>query len=144
MHEIHFNHTSSDTDKILSNPFDSSVVKTQLADAKAVQTSADNANKKAQNRLTTASVANKAAQDAVSNTTKTLNALKAIADLTPDAKLSWMKLLRHVRMQKVDSVTLKKQLTILTLMLLQKTKALDNAKVAQEKATTQTKSLMKN
>ena len=86
MHEIHFNHTSSDTDKILSNPFDSSVVKTQLADAKAVQTSADNANKTAQNRLTTASVANKAAQDAVSNTTKTLNALKAIADLTPDAK----------------------------------------------------------
>lgn len=86
MHEIHFNHTSSDTDKILANPFDSSVVKTQLADAKAVQTSADNANKTAQNRLTTASVANKAAQDAVSNTTKTLNALKAIADLTPDAK----------------------------------------------------------
>ena len=86
MHEIHFNHTSSDTDKILANPFDSSVVKTQLADAKAVQTSADNANKTAQNRLTTASVANKAAQDAVSNTTKTLNTLKAIADLTPDAK----------------------------------------------------------
>lgn len=86
MHEIHFNHTSSDTDKILSNPFDSSVVKTQLADAKAVQTSADNANKTAQNRLNTASVANNAAQDAVSNTTKTLNALKAIADLTPDAK----------------------------------------------------------
>ena len=27
MHEIHFNHTSSDTDKILANPFDSSVVK---------------------------------------------------------------------------------------------------------------------
>ena len=86
MHEIHFNHTSSDTDKILANPFDSSVVKTQLADARAVQTSADNANKTAQNRLTTASVANKAAQDAVSNTTKTLNALKAIADLTPDTK----------------------------------------------------------
>ena len=86
MHEIHFNHTSSDTDKILDNPFDSSVVKTQLADAKAVQTSADNANKTAQNRLTTASVANNAAQDAVSNTTKTLDALKAIADLTPDAK----------------------------------------------------------
>lgn len=86
MHEIHFNHTSSDTDKILSNPFDSSVVKTQLADAKAVQTSADNANKTAQNRLNTASVANNAAQDTVSNTTKTLNALKAIADLTPDAK----------------------------------------------------------
>ncbi|MBS6506358.1 SEC10/PgrA surface exclusion domain-containing protein, partial [Streptococcus vestibularis] len=86
MHEIHFNHTSSDTDKILSNPFDSSVVKTQLANAKAVQTSADNANKTAQNRLNTASVANNAAQDAVSNTTKTLNALKAIADLTPDAK----------------------------------------------------------
>ena len=71
--------------EILSNPFDSSVVKTQLADAKAVQTSADNANKTAQNRLTTASVANKAAQDAVSNTTKTLNALNAIADLIPDA-----------------------------------------------------------
>lgn len=47
MHEIHFNHTSSDTDKILANPFDSSVVKTQLADSKAVQTSADNANKTA-------------------------------------------------------------------------------------------------
>ena len=86
MHEIHFNHTSSDTDKILANPFDSSVVKTQLADAKALQTSADNANKTAQNRLTTASVANKAAQDDVSNTIKTLNAFKAIADLTPDAK----------------------------------------------------------
>ena len=86
MHEIHFNHTSSDTDKILANPFDSSVVKTQLADAKAVQSSADNANKTAQKDLTTALATNKAAQDAVSNTTKTLNALKAIADLTPDAK----------------------------------------------------------
>ena len=86
MHEIHFNHTSSDTDKILANPFDSSVVKTQLADAKAVQSSADNANKTAQKDLTTALAANKVAQDAVSNTTKTLNALKAIADLTPDAK----------------------------------------------------------
>ena len=86
MHEIHFNHTSSDTDKILANPFDSSVVKTQLAEAKAVQSSADNANKTAQKDLTTALAANKVAQDAVSNTTKTLNALKAIADLTPDAK----------------------------------------------------------
>lgn len=109
MHEIHFNHTSSDTDKILANPFDSSVVKTQLADAKAVQSSADNANKTAQKDLTTALATNKAAQDAVSNTTKTLNALKAIADLTPDAKA------------KLDEAT--------------KTKALANAKVAQEKAT---------
>ena len=53
------NHTSSDTDKILANPFDSSVVKTQLADAKAVQSSADNANKTAQKDLTTALASNK-------------------------------------------------------------------------------------
>ena len=67
MHEIHFNHTSSDTDKILANPFDSSVVKTQLAEAKAVQSSADNANKTAQKDLTTALAANLVAQVVVSN-----------------------------------------------------------------------------
>ena len=134
MHEIHFNHTSSDTDKILSNPFDSSVVKTQLADAKAVQTSADNANKTSQNRLTTASVANNAAQDAVSNTTKTLNALKAIADLTPDAKA---KLDEATEVRKNAETRLnnaQKAFDNLNSDVATKTKALADAKVAQEKA----------
>ena len=134
MHEIHFNHTSSDTDKILANPFDSSVVKTQLADAKAVQTSADNANKTAQNRLTTASVANNAAQDAVSNTTKTLNALKAIADLTPDAKA---KLDEATEVRKNAETRLnnaQKAVDNLNSDVATKTKALADAKVAQEKA----------
>ena len=134
MHEIHFNHTSSDTDKILSNPFDSSVVKTQLANAKAVQTSADNANKTAQNRLNTASVANNAAQDAVSNTTKTLNALKAIADLTPDAKA---KLDEATEVRKNAETRLnnaQKAFDNLNSDVATKTKALADAKVAQEKA----------
>ena len=134
MHEIHFNHTSSDTDKILSNPFDSSVVKTQLADAKAVQTSADNANKKAQNRLTTASVANKAAQDAVSNTTKTLNALKAIADLTPDAKAKLDEATEARKNAESRFSNAQKAVDNLNADVATKTKALDNAKVAQEKA----------
>ena len=134
MHEIHFNHTSSDTDKILSNPFDSSVVKTQLADAKAVQTSADNANKTAQNRLNTVSVANNVAQDAVSNTTKTLNALKAIADLTPDAKA---KLDEATEVRKNAETRLnnaQKAFDNLNSDVATKTKALANAKIAQEKA----------
>ena len=134
MHEIHFNHTSSDTDKILANPFDSSVVKTQLADAKAVQTSADNANKTAQNRLTTASVANNAAQDAVSNTTKTLDALKAIADLTPAAKA---KLDEATEVRKNAETRLnnaQKAVDNLNSDVATKTKVLANAKVAQEKA----------
>lgn len=134
MHEIHFNHTSSDTDKILSNPFDSSVVKTQLADAKAVQTSADNANKTAQNRLTTASVANKAAQDAVSNTTKTLNALKAIADLTPDAKAKLDEATEARKNAESRFSNAQKAVDNLNADVATKTKALDNAKVAQEKA----------
>lgn len=134
MHEIHFNHTSSDTDKILSNPFDSSVVKTQLADAKAVQTSADNANKKAQNRLTTASVANKAAQDAVSNTTKTLNALKAIADLTPDAKAKLDEATEARKNAESRFSNAQKAVDNLNADVATKTKALENAKVAQEKA----------
>ena len=134
MHEIHFNHTSSDTDKILSNPFDSSVVKTQLADAKAVQTSADNANKKAQNRLTTASVANKAAQDAVSNTTKTLNALKAIADLTPDAKAKLDEATEARKNAESRFSNAQKAVDNLNADVATKTKALANAKVAQEKA----------
>ena len=134
MHEIHFNHTSSDTDKILSNPFDSSVVKTQLADAKAVQTSADNANKTAQNRLTTASVANKAAQDAVSNTTKTLNALKAIADLIPDAKAKLDEATEARKNAEIRLNNVQKTIDNLDADVATKTKALDNAKVAQEKA----------
>ena len=134
MHEIHFNHTSSDTDKILSNPFDSSVVKTQLADAKAVQTSADNANKTAQNRLTTASVANKAAQDALSNTTKTLNALKAIADLTPDAKAKLDEATEVRKNAESRFSNAKKAVDNLNADVATKTKALHNAKVAQEKA----------
>ena len=134
MHEIHFNHTSSDTDKILANPFDSSVVKTQLADAKALQTSADNANKTAQNRLTTASVANKAAQDAVSNTTKTLNALKAIADLTPDAKAKLDEATEARKNVESRFSNAKKAVDNLNADVATKTKALDNAKVAQEKA----------
>ena len=134
MHEIHFNHTSSDTDKILSNPFDSSVVKTQLADAKAVQTSADNANKTSQNRLTTASVANKAAQDAVSNTTKTLNALKAIADLTPDAKAKLDEATEARKNAETRLNNVQKTIDNLDADVATKTKALDNAKVAQEKA----------
>ena len=134
MHEIHFNHTSSDTDKILSNPFDSSVVKTQLADAKAVQTSADNANKKAQNRLTTASVANKAAQDAVSNTTKTLNALKAIADLTPDAKAKLDEATEARKNAESRFSNAQKAVDNLNADVATKTKALENAKVALEKA----------
>ena len=134
MHEIHFNHTSSDTDKILSNPFDSSVVKTQLADAKAVQTSADNANKTAQNRLTTASVANKAAQDAVSNTTKILNALKAIADLTPDAKAKLDEATEARKNAESRFSNAQKAVDNLNADVATKTKALDNAKVAQEKA----------
>ena len=134
MHEIHFNHTSSDTDKILSNPFDSSVVKTQLADAKAVQTSADNANKTAQNRLNTASVANKAAQDAVSNTTKTLNALKAIADLTPDAKAKLDEATEVRKNAESRFSNAQKSVDNLNADVATKTKALDNAKVAQEKA----------
>ena len=133
MHEIHFNHTSSDTDKILSNPFDSSVVKTQLADAKAVQTSADNANKTAQNRLTTASVANKAAQDALSNTTKTLNALKAIADLTPDAKAKLDEATEVRKNAESRFSNAKKAVDNLNADVATKTKALHNAKVAQEK-----------
>ena len=134
MHEIHFNHTSSDTDKILSNPFDSSVVKTQLADAKAVQTSADNANKTSQNRLTTASVANKAAQDAVSNTTKTLNALKAIADLIPDAKAKLDEATEARKNAETRLNNVQKTIDNLDADVATKTKALDNAKVAQEKA----------
>ena len=134
MHEIHFNHTSSDTDKILSNPFDSSVVKTQLADAKAVQTSADNANKTSQNRLTTASVANKAAQDAVSNTTKTLNALKAITDLTPDAKAKLDEATEARKNAESRFSNAQKAVDNLNADVATKTKALANAKVAQEKA----------
>ena len=134
MHEIHFNHTSSDTDKILSNPFNSSVVKTQLADAKAVQTSADNANKTAQNRLTTASVANKAAQDAVSNTTKTLNALKAIADLTPDAKAKLDEATEARKNAESRFSNAQKAVDNLNADVATKTKALANAKIAQEKA----------
>ena len=134
MHEIHFNHTSSDTDKILSNPFDSSVVKTQLADAKAVQTSADNANKSAQNRLNTASVANNAAQDTVSNTTKTLNALKAIADLTPDAKAKLDEATEVRKNAESRFSNAQKSVDNLNADVATKTKALADAKVAQEKA----------
>ena len=134
MHEIHFNHTSSDTDKILSNPFDSSVVKTQLADAKAVQTSADNANKTSQNRLTTASVANKAAQDAVSNTTKTLNALKAIADLIPDAKAKLDEATEARKNAETRLNNAQKAVDNLKADVATKTKALADAKVTQEKA----------
>ena len=134
MHEIHFNHTSSDTDKILSNPFDSSVVKTQLADAKAVQTSADNANKTAQNRLTTTSVANKAAQDAVSSTTKTLNALKAIADLTLDAKAKLDEATEARKNAESQFSNAQKAVDNLNADVATKSKALDNEKVAQEKA----------
>lgn len=134
MHEIHFNHTSSDTDKILSNPFDSSVVKTQLADAKAVQTSADNANKTAQNRLNTASVANNAAQDTVSNTTKTLNALKAIADLTPDAKAKLDEATEVRKNAESRFSNAQKSVDNLNADVATKTKALADAKVAQEKA----------
>lgn len=134
MHEIHFNHTSSDTDKILSNPFDSSVVKTQLADAKAVQTSADNANKTAQNRLTTTSVANKAAQDAVSSTTKTLNALKAIADLTLDAKAMLDEATEARKNAESQFSNAQKAVDNLNADVATKSKALDNEKVAQEKA----------
>lgn len=134
MHEIHFNHTSSDTDKILSNPFDSSVVKTQLADAKAVQTSADNANKTAQNRLTTTSVANKAAQDAVSSTTKTLNALKAIADLTLDAKAKLDEATEARKNAESQFSNAQKAVDNLNADVATKTKALGNEKVAQEKA----------
>ena len=133
MHEIHFNHTSSDTDKILSNPFDSSVVKTQLADAKAVQTSADNANKTAQNRLTTASVANKAAQDAVSNTTKTLNALKAIADLTPDAKIKLAEATSARELAELRLVKAQKAVNNLNSDVESKTKALADAKSTLQK-----------
>ena len=128
MHEIHFNHTSSDTDKILSNPFDSSVVKTQLADAKAVQTSADNANKTAQNRLNTASVANNAAQDTVSNTTKTLNALKAIADLTPDAKIKLAEATSARELAELRLVKAQKAVNNLNSDVASKTKALADAK----------------
>ena len=134
MHEIHFNHTSSDTDKILDNPFDSSVVKTQLADAKAVQTSADNANKTAQNRLNTASVANNAAQDTVSNTTKTLDALKAIADLTPAAKAKLDKATEARKNAETRLNNAQKAFDNLNSDVATKTKALADAKVAQEKA----------
>ena len=134
MHEIHFNHTSSDTDKILSKPFDTSVVKTQLADAKAVQTSADNANKTAQNRLNTASVANNAAQDTVSNTTKTLNALKAIADLTPDAKAKLDEATEVRKNAESRFSNAQKSVDNLNADVATKTKALADAKVAQEKA----------
>ena len=128
MHEIHFNHTSSDTDKILANPFDSSVVKTQLADAKALQTSADNANKTAQNRLTTASVANKAAQDDVSNTIKTLNAFKAIADLTPDAKVKLAEATSARELAELRLVKAQKAVDNLNSDVASKTKALSDAK----------------
>lgn len=134
MHEIHFNHISSDTDKILANPFDSSVVKTQLTDAKAVQTSADNANKTAQKDLTTALAANKAAQDALSNTTKTLNALKAIADLTPDAKAKLDEAIEARKNAETRLNNAQKAVDNLNADVATKTKALDNAKVAQEKA----------
>ena len=133
MHEIHFNHTSSDTDKILSNPFDSSVVKTQLADAKAVQTSADNANKTAQNRLNTASVANNAAQDTVSNTTKTLNALKAIADLTPDAKIKLAEATSARELAELRLVKAQKAVNNLNSDVASKTKALADAKATLQK-----------
>lgn len=134
IHEIHFNHTSSDTDKILSNPFDSSIVKTQLADAKADQTSADNANKTAQNRLTTASVANKAAQDAVSNTTNSLNALKAIADLTPDAKAKLDEATEARKNAETRLNNAQKAVDNLNADVATKTKALADAKATQEKA----------
>lgn len=113
---------------------DSSVVKTQLADAKAVQTSADNANKTAQNRLTTASVANKSAQDAVSNTTKTLNALKAITDLTPDAKAKLDEATEARKNAESRFSNAQKAVDNLNADVATKTKALANAKVAQEKA----------
>lgn len=134
MHEIHFNHTSSDTDKILANPFDSSVVKTQLADAKAVQTSADNANKTAQNRLTTASVANKAAQDAVSNTTNSLNALKATADFTPDTKAKLDEATEARKTAETRLNNAQKAVDNLNADVATKTKALADAKATQEKA----------
>ena len=134
MHEIHFNHTSSDTDRILANPFDSSVVKTQLAEAKADQTSADNANKTAQKDLTTALVANKAAQDAVSSTTKTLNALKAIADLTLDAKAKLDEATEARKNAESQFSNAQKAVDNLNADVATKTKALDNEKVAQEKA----------
>lgn len=133
MHEIHFNHTSSDTDKILANPFDSSVVKTQLADAKAVQTSADNANKTAQNQLTTASVANKSAQDAVSNTTKTLNALKAIADLTADAKAKLDEATKARKNAESRFSNAQKAVDNLNADVATKTKALADAKATLQK-----------
>jgi len=128
MHEIHFNHTSSDTDKILANPFDSSVVKTQLAEAKAVQSSADNANKTAQKDLTTALAANKVAQDAVSNTTKTLNALKAIADLTPDAKVKLAEATSARELAELRLINAQTAVNNLSSDVATKTKALADAK----------------
>ena len=128
MHEIHFNHTSSDTDKILSNPFDSSLVKTQLADAKAVQTSADNANKTAQNRLTTASVANKSAQDAVSNTTNKIASLKVTADLTPDAKVKLAKATSARELAELRLINAQTAVNNLSSDVATKTKALADAK----------------
>ena len=134
MHEIHFNHTASATDKTLADPFDPSIVKAQLADAKAVQTSADDANKTAQNRLTTASVANKAAQDAVSNTTNSLNALKATADLTPDAKAKLDEATEARKNAETRLNNAQKAVDNLNADVATKTKALADAKVAQEKA----------
>ena len=133
MHEIHFNHTSSDTDKILANPFDSSVVKTQLADAKAVQSSADNANKTAQKDLTTALAANKAAQDAVSNTTKSLNALKAISDLTPDAKAKLDEAIEARKNAETRLNNAQKAVDNLNADVATKTKALADAKATLQK-----------
>ena len=75
--------------------------------------------------MTTALATNKAAQDAVSNTTKTLNALKAIADLTPDAKAKLDEATKaRKNAESRFSNAQKKQLTILTLMLLLRLKLL--------------------
>ncbi len=105
-----------------------------LAEAKAVQSSADNANKTAQKDLTTALAANKVAQDAVSNTTKTLNALKAIADLTPDAKAKLDEATKARKNAESRFSNAQKVVDNLNADVATKTKALANAKVAQEKA----------
>jgi len=73
-----------------------------------------------------------------------LNALKAIADLTPDAKAKLDEATEARKNAESRFSNAQKAVDNLNADVATKTKALDNAKVAQEKPTTQTKSLMKN
>ena len=78
--------------------------------------------------MTTALAANKVAQDAVSNTTKTLNALKAIADLTPDAKVKLAEATSARELAELRLINAQTAVNNLSSDVATKTKALADAK----------------